>query len=388
MNKELEKIEHLFLSECFSKVASYSSNFDLFMMMGVRSKELVHSNILASLLKPSYPHGLNYAFLNTFTKGVVGLKLTHGKPLSLSTLISATDDNVRVFRELENIDLVVEYSGSQLVLAIENKVWSGEQSRQIARYQKILSSRYPSYKVALIFLTTDGRKSETVDYDSKVPVYCMSYNEIANQLKHVKHLANEPAKNFINQFINHIEGYMSDSSEISELCWQIFNKHEDAYLRMVKAHDYCIQRKVEELFNEMEGRVKTDSIFSDYAGSIVIDKNYEKSKKYIITCDMDIRLSNWPEGLWIKLYKYGWFGVFPYVGSEDRNSVKALSEHLNAYPNKKVRAWDNKYYVSSNNNLDSERMVLSNGNSLSREHVNIALNKLSAHIEEINNALN
>lgn len=387
MNIELEKMERLFLSECFSEVASYASNFDLFKMMGVRSKELVHSNIIAALLQPSYPHGLNYVFLNTFTKGVANLKLVHGNPLSLSTLISATGDNVRVFRELENIDLVIEYYESKLVLAIENKVWAGEQDRQVARYQKTLSLRYPGYKVALIFLTTNGRESQTIDFESEVPVYSMSYAEIANQLKQVKHLANESAKSFIYQFINHIEAYMSDSSEITELCWQIYNKHEDAYLHMMKSHDYCVRRKVEQIFSEIERRIKSDTVFSDYSGRIVINSKYEKSKKHIVNCDIDIRLNDWPEGLWIKLYKHGWFGVFPFVESDDRDSLKELSERLHSYPNRKVKAWQTIYYVSSNKNLDSERMLIDNGNSISMDHVNIALNKISSYIEEINEAL-
>jgi len=387
MKSELEKIEKLFLSNCFSEVDSYSSKFDLFKMMGVRSKELVHSNIIACLLNPSYPHGLNYSFLNAFTKGVVGLKLMNGEAIPLSRLISATDDDIRVFRELENIDLIIEYSGSQLVLAIENKVWATEQKNQIARYQATLQARYPNYITALIFLTPDARTPETVDMNSKVPVYCMSYEQLAQLLKQVKNQANDAALHFINQLIDHIGGYMSGSSEIKELCWQLFNKHEDAYSSMVKSHAYCLERKVTEIFAEIESRIRNDSMFSKWADNLELKANNQRSKKHVITCDLDIRLKHWPEGLWVKIYKHGWFAVFPFVASQKLALVESVSKRLGVYPNKKAKAWDDKYYVSSNSNLDSERKILSNGNSISREHINVALSKLSVHIDEIESAL-
>ncbi|MCM5510117.1 PD-(D/E)XK nuclease family protein [Vibrio sp. SCSIO 43169] len=387
MNTELEKIERLFLSKDFSEITSYSTNFDLFKVMGVRSKEHVHSNILAALLQPTYPHGLQFSFLNSFIKGLAKLNLAHGKPLPLSALISATDNNVRVFRELENIDLVIEFPSSRLVIAIENKVWAKEQEKQIARYQETLYSRYPNQRVALVFLTTDGHQPETLDSNSSVPVYCMSYGEIANQLSLVQSQANVSARSFINQFISHIEGYMSGSSELKELCWQIYSKHEEAYKHMVEAHDYCIRRKIEESFSDIEARIQSDAAFSQYRSDLEIKTVYEENSKYLIACDIDVRLNSWPTGLWVKIYKHFWLGVFPYITSKDLESVKTLSMQLDCYPNQSVKSWEDKYYVSANRNLDKERMVLSDGNTLTCDDINIALNKLSTHIEEINCAL-
>ncbi|HCM0980174.1 TPA: PD-(D/E)XK nuclease family protein [Vibrio parahaemolyticus] len=387
MNKELEAVESLFLSEGFSKISSYSANFDLFKMMGVRSKELVHSNILAALLNPSYPHGLNYSFLNSFTQGVVNLNLESGLPLPLSVLISATDQNVRVYRELENIDLVIEYPASKLVIAIENKIWAKEQVNQVARYQEILLTRYPHHRLALVYLSPNGRKPTTLNRDSDVPVYCMSYGEIAKQLELVKSRSNEAAKHFISQFISHIEAYMTGSNEVNELCWQIFSKHEDAYSQMMNAYQYCQRRKVEESFLDIESRIKTDAAFSKVSNEIEITKTVEENSKYVVACDLDVRLKSWPEGIKIKLYKHYWLGVFPYITAKFKDSSKEISKKLGCYPNIKVKGWQDKYYVSSNLNLDKERMVNTDGNSISMEDVNVVLNRLSAHIEEINNAL-
>ncbi|GAB7228619.1 hypothetical protein VrSk94_23070 [Vibrio rotiferianus] len=387
MKAELEAVENLFLSDEFSRINTYSAGFDLFKMMGVRNKELVHSNILAALLNPTYPHGLSHSFLNSFLLGVVNLHLESGSPLPLSSLISSTDQNVRVYRELENIDLVVEFPATKLVIAIENKIWAKEQPNQVARYQEILSTRYQSHDLALVYLSPNGRKPTTLNRDSPVPVYCMSYGQVAKQLELVKSRSNEPAKHFINQFISHIEAYMTGSNEVNELCWQIFNKHEDAYLQMMSAYEYCQRRKVEESFLDIESRIKTDAAFSKFSGEIEIQKTVEENSKYIVAYDLDVRLKSWPQGVMVKLYKHYWLGVFPYVTSEFKDSATELSKRLGCHPNLPVKAWQDKYYVSSNKNLDKERMVNSDGNSISLEDVNVVLNKLSAYIEEINSAL-
>ncbi|PSV18866.1 PD-(D/E)XK nuclease family protein [Photobacterium kishitanii] len=387
MKTELEAVQDLFLSDEFSKISSYSTNFDLFKMMGIRSKELIHSNILAALLNPSYAHGLNYSFLNSFTLGIVNLHRESGEPLSLSTLISSTDQNVRIYRELENIDLVIEYQDSNLLIAIENKIWAKEQPDQVARYQEILLTRYPKHHLALVYLSPNGRKPTTLNRDSKTPIYCMSYGQIAKQLELVQSKGNELSKYFISQFISHIEAYMTGSNEVNELCWQIFSKHEDAYAQMVKAYQYCQRRKVEECFLDIESRIKTDAAFSKFSDEIEIIKAVEESSKYVITYDLDVRLKSWPQGVMIKLYKYGWLGVFPYVTAEFRYTAKEISKKLGCYPNRQVKAWHHMYYISSNLNLDKERKVNSDGNSISMEDINIVLNKLSVHIEEINSAL-
>lgn len=387
LNKELAAVEHLFLSDEFLKISAYSKSFDLFKMMGVRSKELVHSNILAAFLNPSYAHGLNYSFLNVFTLSVVNLHSESGLPLPLSALISSTDQNVRVYRELENIDLVIEYPASKLVIAIENKIWAKEQSDQVARYQEILLTRYPNHKLALIYLSPNGRKPTTLNRDSEIPVYCMSYGQVAKQLELVKSRGNESAKYFISQFISHIEAYMTGSNEVNELCWQIFSKHEDAYAKMMNAYQYCQRRKVEESFLDIESRIKTDAAFSKISNEIEIIKTVEESNKYVVAYDLDVRLKSWPQGVMIKLYKHNWLGVFPYVTGEFRDAAKEISKRLGCYPNMQVKAWQDKYYVSSNLNLDKERMVNSDGNSISMEDINVILNKLSVHIEEINGAL-
>ncbi|PVZ70626.1 PD-(D/E)XK nuclease family protein [Pelagibaculum spongiae] len=382
-----QNFQKLLLSNHFMQLDSFSSEFDLFKMMGVRNKELIHSNIIACLLNPSYPHGLGHAFLNAFTRGVSQLELieSSARAVPLSALIAATDNQVIISRELENIDLVIEYPQAKLVVAIENKIWAGEQKEQILRYQKILTSRYSGYTHALIYLTPNGKPPTTDDTNSSVPVYLMSYGQMIDQLAMVKSRANQKALFFIEQFSTHVEQYMSGSNEIRDLCWNIFEKHEDAYQQMAKHLAYCVQRKIENFFEKIEGKLNSDSMFSEFDGMEIISAYRERENKDHF--DLNIRLQGWPEGLYIKIYKHSWFAVFPFVEKENLNKVKALLCAMNSKATK-VSAWQGKYYVSKHSDLDSRRKILEQGNEISEEHINSALNKVREHIIEINKALN
>tara|TARA_R110001599_G_scaffold117525_1_gene285929 strand:- start:2526 stop:3596 length:1071 start_codon:yes stop_codon:yes gene_type:complete len=354
-------------------------------MMGVRSKELIHSNILACFLKPSYPHGLGHLFVNDFVRSIRSLLHINAEPIPLSVLISATNSSSRVFRELENIDLVIEFPEIQFVIGVENKIHAIEQDKQIARYQTILETRYASYNKAIIYLTPTGTEPKTANINSAVPVYCMPYERIAIILKRISDKSNKSSFVFINQFIAHLERYMSGSNEVNELCWQVFEKNESAYKHMVKAYDYCIQRKLQLMFEHLDRKVNTDSMFSEWNGRIETQNIHSTKSK--LTYDLDIRLTSWPEGVWVKVYKHDWFGVFPYIKENDilNSQHELLNNKISSY--QQVKHWDKYYYISNNTMLDKERQIQEDGNNLSEDDLINALNRIKCFIQETNKLL-
>jgi len=180
---------------------------------------------------------------------------------------------------------------------------------------------------------------------------------------------------------------MSGSNEVKDLCWQIFNKHEDAYVQMVKNYENCLNIKMTELFKELSTKLKTEPVLLEYSDNLIVTHDSPERKKGIDNHDINVRLKSWPDGLFIKIYKYNWLGVFPFVTSENMNNVEDIAKSFGCFPLQEVKGWENKYYVSRNSNLDNERMILSDGNAMTREEINIALNRVLHHIEEINNAL-
>ncbi|WP_262967076.1 PDDEXK-like family protein [Methylobacter psychrophilus] len=381
MNVHHLNFQALASSPEFTELNTYSQEFDLFKVMGVRSKELVHSNILASLLNKNDPHGLKDAFINAFLNSLLDLKIPDHY-LHQEILVAALGSKSRISRELESIDLVVEFPAVRLVIAIENKIWAREQPRQIERYQDTLLTRYPGYQHGLVFLTPSGREPETINPNSSVPVYCMSYGQISALLRDCSAKAHPAAATFIRQFISHVERYMSGNNEINALCWDLFINHEETYRHMANSYQYCVEKKVRMAFATIEERLKSDSMFAAWASELEVRPNYRDDRKLIVKCDLDVRLKSWPENLWIKVYKHTWLGVFPFAM---RDHIETIADSFPMTFNiaQPVSSWPEHYYICGRLFNDKERCILEKGNDLGEVQINLTLNKVREHIDDI-----
>lgn len=356
--------------------------------MGVHRKEIVHSNILAALMRESTPHGLGAAFLQSFVEAA-GATHCVGKPVPVEVLSSVVGQKANVSRELEGIDLLVDFSDLGLVVGVENKIWAIEQPEQLKRYQETLCHRFSGYQHKLmVFLTPKGAEPVTMDRESSVPVYCMSYGSVAEQLTKLRHLAEGPAASFIDQFIEHVETYLSGNSELNDLCWDLFRQHEDAYQHIVDGYEFCVSRKIADAFREMHSRLQKDSLFRDWVGLIEV-KTWSKFKpgtKEIVHFDLDVRLPSWPHGLWVKVYKHTWFGVFPYVRGVDIEKLRPAIPGFLTSP-QAVKNWGDHYYASSSFSSADKRKLLDQGNKLGETEINKALTKVSDYIKAIDKEL-
>jgi hypothetical protein len=71
-------------------------------------------------------------------------------------LIAGQLDDAVVYRERDNIDILVELPTLKLVVAIENKIDAKVGDRQLERYREYLRSAFPHYRRLLVLLTPDG----------------------------------------------------------------------------------------------------------------------------------------------------------------------------------------------------------------------------------------
>jgi len=371
----IEKIQQMYLSEEFMKVDSYSKRFDLFKVMGVQDKELVHSNILSSFFNPDHSHGLKHTFINNFLRSFSNKKPFVGNPISLSTIISASNTNVKVYRELYNIDILIVFPRAKVVLGIENKINAIEQDGQLDRYRAIISRKYKGYTSFFTYLTPAGSDPTTAnDEKIDVPVYCMSYAEIAGILKLIKPEATFAANHFIDQLVYHLESYMSGNDETKEICWLLFQRHKEAYELITDNLEYCQFRKAFTMFQSLETRIKGEAFEGNCSDVDIIKINDQKN----IHLDLNIRRHSWPAGVFVKIYKHDWFGIFPFVGPEDTNMIKECY-NIKAIP---AKNWSGFYYFSDET-WDKERCITKKGNSFEDMHANIAIEKLKKLIAEI-----
>ena len=139
-----------------------------------------------------------------------------------------------------------------------------------------------------------------------------------------------------------------------------------------------ITQQIESKFNDIENKIFSGSMFSQWRGSFEVKKVYLKKENADIKCDLDIRLKNWPEGVYIKVYKHKALAVLPYVKDQ-----QVCKDHLTTEPTL-CKFWKDAFYFSHMIDLDQDRYVLLEGNGMSDEDGNTCLSKVKTHIEEIN----
>ena len=138
-NQDLEKLEALL------------AEFNVFEALGAVRQELRHSDFLSFLLDPAQNHGLGDVFLKRFLKRV--LADASDSPVSPIEIDVADLRSAVVRREWRRIDILIHDEESRLVVAVENKILSGEHSDQLARYRRTVTYEFPGHRAVYIFLT-------------------------------------------------------------------------------------------------------------------------------------------------------------------------------------------------------------------------------------------
>jgi hypothetical protein len=152
-----------------SRPAAESDPFNIFRLLRKETDEVnLHSRFLAELLDPHGSHGGGNAFLQLFLA---------------QCGIAPTDFHVetaRMLRESNRIDILLHTH--QEAVIIENKIWAGDQDKQLERYAEIVSSRHLRYRI--LYLTphghapsqqSAGKLALRPDYEQLVT--CISYAE-------------------------------------------------------------------------------------------------------------------------------------------------------------------------------------------------------------------
>jgi PD-(D/E)XK nuclease superfamily len=125
-------------------------------LVGATRSEQRHSNFLAYVLSPNRPHGLHTRPLAAVLRAILTSLPRTKRPIMTLELIAGELDDAIIYRERDNIDILIELPNLKLVVAIENKVDAGEADGQLERYAERLKSAFPDYRRLLVFLTPAG----------------------------------------------------------------------------------------------------------------------------------------------------------------------------------------------------------------------------------------
>ncbi len=205
------------------------------------------SDFLAYILDPNY-NGVGIEPL---------LRLVEENPNAIGILKSlnlADKSNVTVIREYtfqcgRRIDILINVNDN-LVIGLENKIFSNESLNQTKDYANSISIEFPDSEYALFFLTLNGVKADSEDF---IP---MSYAQLISKLKKVKfdYRDNIRKKVIFDDFILHIEEFMMSkkANKVSDQT-RLYLEYRDTIEKL----DRFYREDSITIFQEFEGMVKS-----------------------------------------------------------------------------------------------------------------------------------
>jgi len=148
------------VQDILSQINDNVMDFNILEITGMGTQEIKHSNILVWLFGDS-EHNLEYQILDDFLKKVIDENNDKNLDSLKKYLYLPEDTNrdITIFREKDNIDLLIVDESNKFIITIENKIYaservSGSDGGQLAKYESIINEKYSSqYNKIFIFLT-------------------------------------------------------------------------------------------------------------------------------------------------------------------------------------------------------------------------------------------
>lgn len=279
-------------------------NYNLFSILRIEGSELKHSALIANLLDPKGSHGCGDAFLRAFFE----IALKDAYPFGECTLPHsyteyytgpiAGDTGGR-------IDILVKSSHYGLI--IENKIYAGDQDKQLTRYDNYGKKDLKADRYLLVYLTLFGNEASegsTAKGSAKeVDYLCLSYAEdILRWLEQCARLAYDKplVRESLNQYIqtikqltyqdmnqeniqkiidlaiDHPEVVATLSSKLDAIAQGIRKKYIFAELKKYADQKGWLYDDSESSYNEEEPKIRFRK--EGWGGSIIISADSEGKK--------------------------------------------------------------------------------------------------------------
>ncbi len=179
-------------------------------------EERLHSRFIASLLSPFGSHRLNELFLKKFI---------------IQFVPNFDCKNAEVITEYYageygRIDILIKQQNREKAIIIENKIYAGDQDRQLKRYFEYMKNeeKLLSQNITTLYLTLDGHepslkslgKHETME---DINCHCISYsNDIIKWLDGcLREVCNKPfIRESINQYIKLLKEMTNNEIDIEQ----------------------------------------------------------------------------------------------------------------------------------------------------------------------------
>lgn len=228
-----QDIQRLLNDEHFQRIEERLGQPNLFLIAGMGSWEIKHSNFIAWVLDPNESHGLGDAFIKAIISRLCEKCATDAEREKLSSLLEDDLCDAVVVRERErNIDLLFKTNDDRFVLCIENKVWFDASDTQLDKYYEYVEGRYRKHDTKLFaFLTPDGRKVPKKKADSHDSWLSLSYENLAGCLRQLLPLTEDKkVQMLITDYLDLLErmGIVVNENMAGEID-QLYLDHKDVF---------------------------------------------------------------------------------------------------------------------------------------------------------------
>ena len=280
-------------------------NFNLFSILSIERYELKHSALIANLLDPKGSHGCGDAFLRAFFE--IALKGT-AYPFESSTPLDSRTEHYTgpiAGDTGGRIDILVKSSHYGLI--IENKIYAGDQDKQLIRYDNYGKEIFGADGYLLVYLTLYGydaskestatKSAEEVGYlrlsyaedilrwleqcvrlaDNK-PLVRESLNQYIRTIKQLTYqdMNQENIQTIIDLAVDHPEVVATLSSKRDAIAQGIREKYIFAKLKEYADQKGWLYDDSESSYNEEEPKIRFRK--EGWDGSIIISADSENKK--------------------------------------------------------------------------------------------------------------
>lgn len=200
--------------------------FNIFDALGIARIEIRHSNFLAWLLDPAESHGQGALFLKAILMDLLAQTPPEMRPFSPVQLDGAELRGVELRREWKHIDILITCQEPKFVIAIENKIGSGEHGLQLSRYETVLNEAFGNVPKQFVYLTIDGDEPSEEKW---VPYTYGNIHRILTRVRKTNATAiGEDVLAFLDHYLRLIGSQFMDDPKIDELCQRIYRNHRQA----------------------------------------------------------------------------------------------------------------------------------------------------------------
>ena len=295
-------------------------NYNLFSILSIERYELKHSALIANLFDPEGSHGCGDAFLRAFFEIALKERTYLFEDCTLPHSYTEYYTGPIAGDTGGRIDILVESKSSHYGLIIENKIYAGDQDKQLTRYDNYGKKTFGAGRYLLVYLTLFGseasKESTATKSAEEVGYLRLSYAEdILRWLEQCVRLAdNKPlVRESLNQYIRTIKQltYQDMNQENIQKIIDLAVDHPEVVATLSSKRD-AIAQGIREKYIFAELKKYADQKGWQFDDTEITNPQGEPNIRFrkegwdgsiIISADSENKKSNY--GWWINL----WIGI-------------------------------------------------------------------------------